>query len=93
MSGMVAMGLEEATQKMYALYGENKKITDDNYDRSLAVKCVNGTFVGKKTGNIIAYKGIPFVGKQPVGEYRFPARWATPVRWEAFTHRARTACI
>lgn len=43
MSGMVMMGLEEATQKMYALYGENKKITDDNYDRSLAVKCVNGT--------------------------------------------------
>ena len=29
MSGMVMMGLEEATQKMYALYGENKKITDD----------------------------------------------------------------
>ena len=75
MSGMVAMGLEEATQKMYALYGENKEITDDNYDRSLAVKCVNGTFVGKKTGNVIAYKGIPFVGKQPVGEYR----WKAPV--------------
>ena len=75
MSGMVAMGLEEATQKMYALYGENKKITDDNYDRSLAVKCVNGTFVGKKTGNIIAYKGIPFVGKQPVGNLR----WKAPV--------------
>ena len=57
MSGMVVMGLEEATKKMYALYGENKKITDDNYDRSLAVKCVNGTFVGKKTGNVIAYNG------------------------------------
>ena len=28
MSGMAMMGLEEATQKMYALYGENKKITD-----------------------------------------------------------------
>ena len=64
---MVMMGLEEATQKMLAIYGENKKITDDNYDRSLAVKCFNGTFVGKKTENIIAYKGIPFVGKQPVG--------------------------
>ena len=75
MSGMVMLGLKEATEKMYALYGENKKITDDNYDHSLAVKCINGTFVGKKTENIIAYKGIPFVGKQPVGEYR----WKAPV--------------
>ena len=25
---------------------ENKRITDDNYDKSLAVRCVNGTFVG-----------------------------------------------
>jgi len=56
-------------------YGENKKITDGNYDKSLAVKCVNGTFVGKKTDNVIAYKGIPFVGKQPVGALR----WKAPV--------------
>ena len=75
MSGMVMMGLDEATAKMYALYGENRKITDGNYDRSLGVKCINGTFVGKKTGNIIAYKGIPFVGKQPVGNLR----WKAPV--------------
>ncbi len=52
----------------------NKQITDGNYDLSLAVKCINGTFVGKKTENVIAYKGIPFVGKQPVGELR----WKTP---------------
>ena len=32
----------------------NKKITDGNYDKSLAVKCVNGTFVGKKAENIIS---------------------------------------
>ena len=43
------MDIQEATEKMRALYGENKKITDDNYDKSLAVKCINGTFVGKKT--------------------------------------------
>ena len=55
--------------------GMNKKITDGNYDKSLAVKCVNGTFVGKKTENVIAYKGIPFVGKQPVGNLR----WKAPV--------------
>lgn len=36
----------------------------------LAVKCINGTFVGRKNDNVIAYKGIPFVGKQPVGELR-----------------------
>lgn len=56
-------------------YGENKKITDGNYDESLAAKCINGTFVGKQTENIIVYKGIPFVGEQPVGEFR----WKAPV--------------
>ena len=68
--------MTQATERMQALYGENKKITDGNYDKALAVKCVNGTFVGKKTDdNVIAYKGIPFVGKQPVGELR----WKAPV--------------
>lgn len=27
---------------------ENGKITDGHYDKSLAVKCINGTFVGRK---------------------------------------------
>ena len=53
----------------------NKKITDGNYDKTLAVKCINGTFVGKKAENIISYKGIPFVGQQPVGSLR----WKAPV--------------
>ena len=71
---------EEVKEKVRARYGENKPITDDNYDKSLAVKCVNGTFVGKKTDdNIIAYKGIPFVGQQPEGEYR----WKAPVEYGA----------
>ena len=39
------------------------------------VKCINGTFVGKKAENIISYKGIPFVGQQPVGNLR----WKAPV--------------
>ena len=56
-------------------YMENKKITDGNYDKSLAVKCINGTFVGKKAENIISFKGIPFVGQQPVGNLR----WKAPV--------------
>ena len=66
---------QEAKDRMNALYGENKQITDGNYDKSLAVKCINGTFVGKKTDNVIAYKGIPYVGRQPVGELR----WKAPV--------------
>ena len=65
----------ELKKEMMALYGENKKITDGNYDKSLAVKCINGTFVGKRTGDVIAHKGIPFVGQQPVGELR----WKAPV--------------
>ena len=56
-----------------ALYGENRKITDGSYDRSLAVRCVNGTFVGRRAGDIIVYRGIPFVGRQPVGELRWKA--------------------
>ena len=69
--------LSEIKEEMRALYGENKKITDGNYDKSLAVKCVNGTFVGKKNDGVVAYKGIPFVGKQPVGELR----WKAPVEF------------
>ena len=39
--------LDDARKKARARYGENKKITDGNYDKSLAVKCINGTFVGQ----------------------------------------------
>ena len=67
--------VEKMKEEIKALYGENKPITDGNYDKSLAVKCINGTFVGKKADGIIAYKGIPFVGKQPVGNLR----WKAPV--------------
>ena len=67
--------VKKEAERIQALYGENKKITDGNYDKSLAVKCINGTFVGKKSQDVIAYKGIPFVGKQPAGELR----WKAPV--------------
>ena len=71
------MGGEEAKYKeiVRSWYGENKAITDGNYDQSLAVKCINGTFVGKKTDDVIAFRGIPYVGKQPVGELR----WKAPI--------------
>ncbi len=67
--------LSEAQAVMRAQYGENKRISTGSYDQSLAVKCVNGTFVGRKNEGVIAYKGIPFVGRQPVGELR----WKTPM--------------
>jgi len=65
--------IREALKNMYG--GENHPITDGNYDRSLAVRCINGTFVGRKQENITYFRGIPFVGKQPVGELR----WKAPV--------------
>ena len=70
-----AAALEAGRAALRALYGINHKITDDSYDKTLAVKCKNGTFVGKKSDNVITYKGIPFVGKQPVGNLR----WKEPV--------------
>ena len=69
--------VEKEKERIRSQYGENKKITDGNYDKSLAVKCINGTFVGKKTDDVIAYKGIPFVGEQPVGKNR----WKAPVAY------------
>ena len=75
-------------------YVENKKITGEVYDKSLAVKCVNGTFVGARKENVVTWKGIPFVGQQPVGDLR----WKAPVDvvpddgvYEAY-HFAKTAC-
>jgi len=70
------MELQEIKEKLKEMYGgENKPITDGNYDPSLAVKFINGTFVGRKTENITVFRGIPYVGKQPVGELR----WKAPV--------------
>ena len=70
------MELYEIREKLKEMYGgENKPITDGSYDQSLAVKWINGTFVGRKTENITVFRGIPYVGKQPVGELR----WKAPV--------------
>ncbi len=52
-------------------YQENQAITSE-YDYSLAVRCNNGTFVGKEENDVISYKGIPYA-KQPVGELRWKA--------------------
>ena len=85
---------ESEDMSLKALYGENKRITDGNYDKTLAVKCVNGTFVGKKTDGIAAFKGIPFVSRQPIGDLR----WKAPVSYvpdegvyEAY-YNGKTSC-
>jgi len=73
------ISFEQAKVRMEGLYGVNHEITDGNFDPSLAVKCINGTFVGQKVDDVIAFRGIPFVGKQPVGEHR----WKAPVDYVA----------
>lgn len=60
-------------QYLRSRYGENKEIADGNYDHALAVKSINGTFVGKKAGDTIVFRGIPYVGRQPVGDLRWKA--------------------
>ena len=94
MSEITREELNEIKSYLQSIYGENKRITDGNYDKSLAVRCINGTYVGKETDGIIAYKGIPFVGKQPSGQLR----WKAPVDfapddgvYEAY-YNAKSAC-
>ena len=42
---------------------DNRKITDGQYDKSLAVKCMNGTFVGKEMWTNFARTGNPSTDK------------------------------
>ena len=75
MANDVGNEMEQYKETVRSWYGENKTIVDGNYDKSLAVKCINGTFVGKKVDNTIVFKGIPYVGQQPMGSLR----WKAPV--------------
>ena len=57
------MELQEIRETLKQMYGgENKPIVDGHYDKTLAVKCINGTFVGRKTDDITVFRGIPYVG-------------------------------
>ena len=49
----------------------NSEITGD-YDKTHAVKCLNGTFVGTEEYGVASWLGIPYA-KPPVGERRFKA--------------------
>ena len=65
--------LENNINYVKNLYGENKEITGD-YDKDLSATCNNGIFVGKKNGNVLSFKGIPYA-KPPIGNLR----WKEPV--------------
>jgi len=60
-------------RKMLAGYGRNSRISGE-YNLKLSAKCHNGTFVGIKEKNVIAFKGIPYA-KPPVKNLR----WKPPV--------------
>ena len=52
-----------------ASYGINNTISGD-YDSSSSAKCSCGTFVGKQSEGVTAFRGIPYA-LQPVGERRW----------------------
>ena len=68
---------EESTEQdmteVSAAYGENKPITDGNYDAALAVKCVNGTFVNT-AGRLRWMWSRMMACTRHITSERFPAR-------------------
>ena len=55
------------------VFGTNEKITGE-YDKSLAVKCASGTYVGSLDDGVLSFKGIRYA-LPPVGKLR----WHEPV--------------
>ena len=69
-------GPSQLEQEMLALYGENKVI-EGAYPDSLAVEVANGIFVGKRDGDLLSFKGIPYA-LQPTGDRRWQVAQPEP---------------
>ncbi len=69
-------GPSQLEQEMLALYGENKVI-EGAYPDSLAVEAANGIFVGKRDGDLLSFKGIPYA-LQPTGDRRWQVAQPEP---------------
>ena len=56
-------------------HGKNQLLTANQYDVKYAVKCTNGTFVGRNAAskNVKEYLGIPYA-QAPVGSLRWQPR-------------------
>lgn len=63
-------------ERVRAMYGVNRKITG-SYDQEHAVRCTNGTFVGKEQDHVLSFLGIPYA-VPPTKE----RRWKRPAEAE-----------
>ena len=69
---MSVYNIEKFRKQMRERIGENRKLTGQNYDAALAVKCHNGIFVGTERDGVRSFKGIPYA-MPPVGRRRWKA--------------------
>lgn len=63
--------MNEIKAMLQSRYGVNRKITGE-YDEALSARCRNGVFVGAQSGDVVAFRGIPFA-LPPVGQLRWKA--------------------